>query len=125
MILDTNALSAFADGDQALFLILAPAAEVAVPIVALGEFLFGIGQSRLRVQYERWLQTNLPLLNVLPAGQQTARCYADIRRELKLAGQPIPSNDIWIAALAREHGLPLVTRDSHFERVRGLRVFAW
>lgn len=54
--------------------------------------------------------------------RETAYCYAEIRRELKGAGQPIPSNDLWIAALAREYGLPVVSRDSHFRAVRGLRV---
>ena len=53
------------------------------------------------------------------------RRYAELRRELKTAGTPIPSNDSWIAALAREHRLPVVTRDVHFQAIRGLHLLTW
>jgi len=48
-----------------------------------------------------------------------------LRIELKRAGTPLPANDLWIAALAREHGLPIVSRDAHFDRVRGIQRLAW
>jgi len=125
LILDTNALSAFAEGDEGLRGALDGQYELAVPAIVLGEYLFGIHQSRLRARYEQWLSVNLPLLDLLSVGSQTARHYAEIRRELKSSGRPIPSNDLWIAALAREHRLPLVSRDLHFEAVRGLRLVRW
>jgi len=62
---------------------------------------------------------------MLPVGAQTAACYAEIRSELKAAGRPIPTNDLWIAALAREHAHPVVSRDRHFASVRGLKLIAW
>jgi tRNA(fMet)-specific endonuclease VapC len=55
----------------------------------------------------------------------TARVYADVRRELKIASRPIPENDIWIAALARQHGLDIVSKDDHFEHVNGVTRFSW
>ena len=125
MILDTNALSAFADGDNTLLPIIADATYLAVPIIALGEYLYGVQQSRYRARYEKWLDANLPLLDLLVVGRETARQYAEVRRELKAAGHPIPSNDVWIAALAREHRLPVVSRDSHFSLVQGLRLLSW
>ena len=125
MILDTNALSAFAGGDKELLPIIEGEANLALPVVALGEFLFGIRQSRFRERYEQWLRENLPLFDLLPIGEETARRYADICLELRAAGLPIPSNDVWIAALAREHRSPLVSRDQHFRAVTGLRLLTW
>jgi len=58
-------------------------------------------------------------------GLETADQYAELRRELKTAGMAIPSNDAWSAALAREHRLPVVTRDDRFRAVRGLRLLTW
>ena len=51
--------------------------------------------------------------------------YRDVRTELKRAGTPIPSNDVWIAALSRQHRLPLLSRDRHFDAVPGIRRLAW
>ncbi|MCP5115350.1 MAG: type II toxin-antitoxin system VapC family toxin [bacterium] len=125
MILDTNALSAFADGDRELIGAIGKEPELAVPVVVLGEYLYGIRQSRFRPRYEEWLRRRLGLFHVLPVRQETAGWYAEIRRELKEAGKPIPSNDVWIAALAREHRLAVVSRDTHFGAVSGLRLMAW
>lgn len=105
MILDTNALSAAADGDPALAPILLEAAEVAVPVIVLGEFRFGILQSRSRLQYQRWLTESIGGYRVLDVGNETAEHYAAIRDELKRGGRPIPANDLWIAALSRQHAL--------------------
>lgn len=99
--------------------------DLELPVIVLGEFLYGVRQSRYRVQYETWLRGNLAIWGVLTVGPQTAKAYAEIRSELKQAGQPIPSNDLWIAALCREHGKRLLTRDGHFHLVPGLEVISW
>ncbi len=125
MILDTNALSAFVDGDEKLLRIVRDELELAVPAIVLGEYLYGIHQSRLRTRYENWLESNLSLFELLTVGRETARHYAAIRAELKAVGKPIPSNDIWIGALAREHRFTIVSRDSHFESIRGVQLTAW
>ena len=62
---------------------------------------------------------------LLVLNSATARHYADVRHELRLAGHPIPENDIWIAALARQHQLPIVSRDEHFDAVHGVRRIDW
>jgi tRNA(fMet)-specific endonuclease VapC len=62
---------------------------------------------------------------VLKVDQYTAEIYAQIRFELKQKGRPLPDNDIWIAALARQHNLSLVTRDSHFNVVDGIQRMSW
>jgi tRNA(fMet)-specific endonuclease VapC len=125
LILDTNAFSALADGDAELREVLRGHRDLAVPAIVLGEFEFGASQSRSRARYEQWLEFNLPLFTVLAVERETARAYARVRQELKAAGMPIPVNDVWIAALARQHHLPLVTRDRHFHSVSGLRVVGW
>ena len=81
--------------------------------------------SRFRARYQRWLEANLPFFDLLVVGLDTARRYAELRRELKVAGTPIPSNDAWIASLARKDGLLVATRDVHFQAVRGLHVLTW
>lgn len=125
VILDTNALSAFVDGDQRLQRVLTGEAELALPVIVLGEYLFGIRQSRLKASYENWIKTNLGFFDLLPIVRETAEHYAEIRRELKAAGTPIPMNDLWIAALARHHQMRLVTRGRHFGVIPGVRVLAW
>jgi tRNA(fMet)-specific endonuclease VapC len=59
-------------------------------------------------------------VSLLELGSETAEHYADIWVALRRKGEPIPANDMWIAASAREHGLALFTRDSHFQEVEGL-----
>jgi tRNA(fMet)-specific endonuclease VapC len=125
VILDTNGLSAVADGDPSLEPILRKAAEIAVPVVVLGEYRYGIRQSRDRQRYEQWLAESLPNYRVLDVDENTAISYAVLRYELKRAGTPIPSNDVWIAALCRQHALSLLSRDRHFDVVRGIQRIDW
>ena len=125
MILDTNGLSAAADGIPSLEAVLRQQSVVAVPVIVLGEYQFGIQQSRERLHYEHWLAESLPLFRLLVVDEETAARYAIIRNELREAGTPIPTNDVWIAALCRQHSLPLLSRDRHFDFVRGLRRIEW
>ena len=62
---------------------------------------------------------------VLSAGLETAAAYAVVREALRAQGTPIPENDVWISALAIEHGLDIVSRDTDFDRVAGLRRRSW
>ena len=125
MILDTNGLSAFIDGAPSLEPILRKPAEISVPVIVLGEYRYGIQHSRQRLRYEAWLAEYLPHYRVLPVDEETATRYAVIRRELRLAGTPIPTNDVWIAALCRQYSLPLLSQDRHFDLVRGLKRIDW
>jgi tRNA(fMet)-specific endonuclease VapC len=125
VILDTNALSAYADGVPAAVAIVDAAASIEVPVIALGEYRFGVTHSRNRRDYEAWLTKFLGLSRVLNVTEETSESYANIRSELKHAGTPIPSNDLWIAALSRQHGMPVLSRDRHFDLVKGFRRVAW
>ena len=125
MILDTNALSAFADGVSPVVQQIAAADELHVPVIVLGEYRFGIATSRRRREYEAWLARGRAFWNVLPILEETATHYASIRQQLKKAGGPLPANDVWIAALARHHDLPVLSRDAHFDAVPGLTRLTW
>ena len=125
MILDTNALSALADGDEKLADRLDEDPLPAVPVIVLGEYRYGIRNSRHRAAYESWLNENLPGFAVLSIDAATAVAYAELRHELKALGKAIPENDIWIAALARQHRLPVLSRDQHFSFVPKLQHLDW
>lgn len=125
MILDTNGLSALVDGDQAIEPLLRKATEIAIPVIVLGEYRYGIALSRHRQRYEHWLTEYLSAFQVLDIDERTTVTYAVVRTELRKAGTPIPSNDAWIAALCRQHALPLVSRDIHFDHVAGLERLGW
>ena len=125
MIVDTNALSAMADGDSVLESVLQDASMVALPVIALGEYRYGVRGSRHKVKYEKWLADLSESCRILNVDEATTEFYAGIRTELKRTGQPIPGNDVWIAALARQHALPVLSRDHHFDLVPGLRRIRW
>ena len=125
MILDTNALSAVADDDPGVVAVLTRADQMAIPVIVLGEYRHGIAQSRNRSAYETWLTELLNDCTVLDINEPTTHYYAEIVGELKRKGKPIPTNDIWIAALCRQHSLPLLSRDRHFAEVPGNKRISW
>jgi len=125
LILDTNALSAAADREPAALEVIATAERLAVPVIVLGEYRLGIAQSRHRTDYENWLREWMETVTVLDVDEETTHHYAAMGWELKRSGKPIPANDLWIAALCRQHSLPLISRDRHFDVVRGLERIDW
>ena len=125
MILDTNALSGAADGDPGALEIIAGAERITVPVIVLGEYRLGIAQSRHRKEYEEWLREWVAAVTVLDVDRETTYQYAKIGLELKKIGKPIPSNDLWIAALCGQHSLPLLSRDRHFDVVSRLKRLEW
>ena len=125
MILDTNALSAFVDGVREVGELLSTGGRAVIPVIALGEFRYGIAGSRHRAVYEAWIEEHLADFEVLPITEATTAEYAGVRVALRKVGRPIPANDAWIAALAIEHRLPVLTRDEHFDAVPGLQRIGW
>jgi predicted nucleic acid-binding protein len=125
LILDTNAVSAIADGEASAMEIAERANRLAVPVIVLGEYRLGIAQSRHRAMYEGWLREWISAVAVLDIDEETTHSYAAIGMELKKKGRPIPSNDLWIAAACRQYSLPLLSRDTHFDLVPGLRRLDW
>ena len=125
MLLDTNALSAWAEEDAEFLKVLRGDRPWYLPSIALGEYRFGVVNSTRREVLECWLVDVEAAGVVLAPDAGTARHYATIRDGLRRAQTPIPYHDIWIAALAEQHGLVIVTRDAHFDRVPGVRRLGW
>ncbi len=125
MLLDTNAVSDFIAGDAQAVAIISALDRVAIPAIVVGEYRFGILQSRFRSRIDALFEKFLETCSVLTIDIGTTHHYAAIRLELKRAGLPIPANDVWIAALSRQHSMPLMSRDKHFDQVTGLQRRPW
>jgi predicted nucleic acid-binding protein len=125
VILDTNAVSALFAGDPALGELLARDERHHLPVIVIGEYRYGLLGSRHRGRLQKLLETLIRESLVLFVDEMTAEAYSQVRDELRRKGRPIPENDIWIAALARQHRQPVVSRDGHFDEVPDLRRLAW
>lgn len=125
MILDTNAVSALLAGDPALAEILKTGPRHHLPVIVIGEYYFGLIRSRYRRRLTSLFEDLIRESGVLHIDETTAGTYSVVREELRQQGRPIPENDVWIAALARQHGEPIVSRDQHFDQVPDLHRLTW
>lgn len=121
--LDTNRLTDLFQGDAALAAFLGTCDEVWIPFVVLAEMKAGFYGGTRQAHNEALLANLLAreTVAILFAGRETTEHYARIFVQLKRAGTPVPDNDLWIAAMAMEHDLALITRDRHFDKVPQLR----
>ena len=124
VLLDTSIIVAHFRREPALAERL-KAATLYIPLPALGELYYGAFKSECQAKTLKQLHEFLRICAILPPDELTAQHYGHIKADLEQIGSRIPENDLWIAAIAREHQLPLVTRDQHFSRIRGLSVLAW
>ncbi len=125
VLLDTNIVIALFARDETVLRELSNAASVFVPSIVVGELFYGAYRSRRFDENVTRVDEFVSRSAVLTCGAVTARRYAQIKNRLREAGRPIPENDIWIAAVARQHDLTLVSRDSHFAEVEGLETATW
>jgi tRNA(fMet)-specific endonuclease VapC len=96
-----------------------------LPVTALGELFYGAYKSAFRAKGLEQIESFTRLCAVLGVDQHTADNYGLISAELGRLGKLIPQNDLWIAAIAMQHDLPLATRDQHFSSVPGLTLLNW
>jgi len=96
-----------------------------LPLTALGELYKGVFKSTQPEKNKLLIETFLQTVAVLHPDTATALYYAQISADLERKGTPIPENDVWIAAVALECGMPLATRDAHFAQVDGLKLLCW
>ena len=124
-LLDTSIVIALFAEDTSVEEHLKEAEEVFIPSIVLGKLYFGVRKSgRIRQNLKRIDELAISSA-VLACDLGTAREYGEIKGALQEKGRPIPENDIWIAAIARQHGLTLVTRDEHFKEVEHLNIEVW
>ena len=125
VLLDTNAYVRFLAGDTKVLDRLAAAGTVYMSVFVLGELEAGFRAGAKRAENRRILDRFLgkPSVAVLDASRETAEIFGMVKDTLRKSGQPIPTNDVWIAAHAIETGSLLVTYDAHFRAVPGLRLW--
>ncbi|PYR99758.1 MAG: VapC toxin family PIN domain ribonuclease [Acidobacteria bacterium] len=124
-LLDTNIVIALFAGEGSVVNRFSKVNFAALSAIVYGELLQGaLYSSRIAQNVSRLdvLRQSVPLLS---CDEGTAAAYADIGVQLRRQGRPIPDNDVWIAATARQHSLTLVTRDRHFSHVSGIRTEKW
>lgn len=124
VLVDTNILSDFFAGDPETIEAFQRANSLAINTVVLGELLTGFAMGTRADANRRFLARFLasPRVSLLPLGSDTAEHYAGVFSQLRRKGKPVPTNDMWIAASALEHGLALLTRDGHFAAIDGLLI---
>lgn len=122
LIIDTNAYSAMARGDEHIKSVLRRATRVHLTFVTLAELRAGFACGKKGIANEKILQQTLAVerVSVMYPDAATTLFYARIFADLRQRGTPIPTNDLWIAALAMQNGLPLLTRDKHFQSVQSI-----
>lgn len=125
MLIDTNAYVAWTLKDNALFSVLKGTDRPVLPMIVVGELVYGAFNSGRPEKNMAELLKNLKEFDILNINRRTADLYGHACMALRKKGRHIPDNDIWIAALALQHGMPVVTRDKHFEQVVGLDVVGW
>ena len=125
LALDTNAVSALLEGDAALLELLDGVVRFALPVIVVGEYRFGLQRSRHRKRLATMLDELVAESDLLVVDDHTTLHYAQVREALRARGRPLPENDVWIAALCRQHERTLVSRDSDFQHVAALSSLRW
>lgn len=125
LALDTNAVSALLEGDVALLELLDGITRFALPVIVVGEYRFGLQRSRHRKQLGAMLDELVAESDLLVVDDHTTLHYAQVREALRAKGRPLPENDVWIAALCRQHERTLVSRDGDFQHVASLTSLRW
>jgi tRNA(fMet)-specific endonuclease VapC len=122
--LDTNAYAAFKCGNKDIIEIVQYADTINISSIVLGELLAGFALSNREKNHKKELDDflNSDRCQFFTADQNTAIYYASIYKLLRKAGKPIPSNDLWIAAICMQHGHLLCTLDKHFSYIDGILI---
>jgi tRNA(fMet)-specific endonuclease VapC len=125
LLLDTSAYSALLRGHNGIQMHLRSAEEIYVNPIVLGELRAGFGRGRQGGKNEDYLQRFLssPRVTILSVDAETSERYAFILNALWEIGAPAPTNDIWIAASAMQYGLPILTTDTHFQKISQVIVY--
>ncbi len=119
LAIDTNRYTDYCRAEQRAVAVLRGASEIHVPLIVLAELRAGFAHGNQRAKNEALLTRflNSERVRVIAPDEQTTHFYADIYGDLRSRGRPIPTNDMWIAALTLQHGLVLFDRDSDFDHL--------
>lgn len=124
-LLDTNIVSAFFQNDADISQRIRAASRVFLSSTVVGELILGALGSRNSIENLARVESLARSCVVLSCDESTAVIYANFKFALRRSGRAIPDNDIWIAAVASQHGLCLATRDHHFQMIEGISLEYW
>lgn len=124
LLLDTNAAIAVLNKNTALASYLENK-EVFVPVIAIAELQYGAERSVHREANIQKIEKFIADSKIINCTSGTAKWYGRIMKSLRAKGRPIPQNDVWIAAIAMQHDLILLTKDKHFDNVDNLKTQDW
>ena len=124
-VLDTNIVIAVFDQEAVVLERIVAAERILVPIPAIGELFHGTLRSRRSADNVQKIERLAQAHKITPIDLETARHYGAIKGDLRRKGKPIPENDIWIAAIARQHNATVATRDQHFDAIESVAVEHW
>ena len=124
-LLDTNIVIGLFANDSEIVAKLPHDVDIAVPCIVIGELCYGANKSRRSIENLERIDDFTRRNIILNCDENTARYYERAKDELRKKGRPIPENDIWIAAIALQKNLTLISRDDHFKEVEGLKLKKW
>lgn len=124
-LFDTNIVIGYLKNDTAISEKLNNIDKLTLPIITVGEMLYGAYYSKKADKNISYYRSFFECCEILHINENTARCYAEIKSELRNSGRPIPENDIWIAAIARDNDLIIVTRDKHMIEIDFIKTEEW
>ena len=124
LLIDTNIYSYALKGDGDVVKVLRKAEEIGFSVISIGELLSGFKGGGRELKNREELETFLdsPRVVVYSVNEDTSEFYAEILHNLRKIGKPVPTNDIWIAAVAFQNGLQLFTKDTHVKTIAGLSL---
>jgi tRNA(fMet)-specific endonuclease VapC len=121
-VIDTSIVIAMFKNNEAVVAVLDKMHEIYVPVTVVGELRYGAYKAADTQKHLSQVNTFLSHCTVLPSDLTTADVYGSIKTALSKKGKPIPENDIWIAAIAVQHNLPLYANDAHFNEIDTLTL---
>jgi len=124
VLIDTNIYTYALRGESETIAVLRQLRGIGISSISIGELLSGFKAGKREAKNRKELEDFLdsPRVRIYSVDEDTAEFYATILNSLRKGGKPIPTNDVWIAAVAFQNGLPLFTKDSHFEQIPGLTL---
>ena len=125
ILLDTNIVIEVLNGNKEIADKINDLSGFSISAVVLGELYIGVNRVSNKSKHLKMLRDFLQLCTVIDVTEETAQHYGEITSFLFKKGKPIPTNDIWIAASAKQHGYTLITRDKHFKEIKDITVKHW
>ena len=124
IVIDTNRYRDFCDGADDAVSVIRKSSEINIPFIVVAELRAGFACGSKGPENEQILSRflNKPRVKILFANEGTTYMYANLFRQLRTQGTPIPTNDLWISALTVQHGLMLFSRDNHFKKLPQIPV---